>query len=309
MRTERNVMIAASKSRPECSASERTPKLPVRTTKNVLRETNSRAEPTLNSAARFFSRPSSTWLIATIARLDYLRFRFVRWHTRECTTDAHTSVSGSASVPKAFLCKLAFSGDKEQRSRIHAVAKPGRLRAIREDVSQMRVAKRAFDCRSQHARAEIFFLAHIFRGDWLPKARPARAGVEFRSLVERRVAAIDATVEPRRVLIVERTGKSEFGRRTPRYVVLQRRELLLPFGFVLPHFRQRINPQLGTIVREFHDLDRALIVFRLAVIGESRKANTFHAHQQAVRSGRRRAEDKSASRQFIYSGTSCKKNT
>ena len=65
-------MIAASRSRPECNASERTPKLPVRTTKNVLKQTNSRAEPTLRSAARFFSRPSSTWLIAFIARLDYL---------------------------------------------------------------------------------------------------------------------------------------------------------------------------------------------------------------------------------------------
>src|SRR5260370_29508516 len=74
MRTERNVMMAASRSRPECKASERTPKLPVRTTKNVLRETNSRAEPTLKSAARFYSRPSSTWLIAPIARLDYLIF-------------------------------------------------------------------------------------------------------------------------------------------------------------------------------------------------------------------------------------------
>ena len=60
MRTERNVMIAASKSRPECNASERTPKLPVRTTKNVFSETSSSAEPTLKSAARFFSRPSST---------------------------------------------------------------------------------------------------------------------------------------------------------------------------------------------------------------------------------------------------------
>src|SRR6266478_6830419 len=72
MRTERNVMIAASRSRPECKASERTPKLPVRTTKNVLSETSSKAEPTLNSAARFFSRPSSIGWVATIARLDYL---------------------------------------------------------------------------------------------------------------------------------------------------------------------------------------------------------------------------------------------
>ncbi len=74
MRTERNVMIAASRSRAECSASERTPKLPVLTTKNVLRETSKRAEPTLRRAARFFSRPSSIGYVGTMARLDYLIF-------------------------------------------------------------------------------------------------------------------------------------------------------------------------------------------------------------------------------------------
>src|SRR6266487_1594292 len=50
-----------------------------RTTKNVLRETSSSAEPTIKSAARFFSRPFSIWLIATIVRLDYRIFRFVRF--------------------------------------------------------------------------------------------------------------------------------------------------------------------------------------------------------------------------------------
>src|SRR6266851_1129072 len=104
MRTERNVMIAASRSRPECNASERTPKLPVRTTKNVLRETNSRAEPTLSSAARFFSRPSSIWLIISIARLDYLnsphspaRAAHPRWSSLFCRNPvAHPSASDSS---------------------------------------------------------------------------------------------------------------------------------------------------------------------------------------------------------------------
>src|ERR1700683_3627302 len=45
----------------ECSASDKTPKLPVRTTRNIFSETSSTAEPTEASAARFFSRvaPSS----------------------------------------------------------------------------------------------------------------------------------------------------------------------------------------------------------------------------------------------------------
>src|SRR5712664_4238698 len=74
MRTERNVMIAASKSSPECNASDRTPKLPVRTTKNVLRETSSRAEPTLKSAARFFSLPSPERAVLPISYLVQLRY-------------------------------------------------------------------------------------------------------------------------------------------------------------------------------------------------------------------------------------------
>jgi len=52
------VTIAAIKSRPECSASLSTPRLPVRITRNDFRETSSIAEPTLSSAARFFSRDS-----------------------------------------------------------------------------------------------------------------------------------------------------------------------------------------------------------------------------------------------------------
>src|ERR1051325_489989 len=73
MRTERKVMMAAIKSRPECKASESTPKLPVLTTRKPFRETRSRAEPTLKSAARFFSR-TSTGATISIAGLDYLRF-------------------------------------------------------------------------------------------------------------------------------------------------------------------------------------------------------------------------------------------
>src|SRR5208283_1922071 len=58
-RTERKVMTAATRSRPEWRASERTPKLPVRRTRKVFRHTSRSAEPTLRRAARFFSWMSS----------------------------------------------------------------------------------------------------------------------------------------------------------------------------------------------------------------------------------------------------------
>src|SRR5258706_944887 len=106
------------------------------------------------------------------------------------------------------------------------------------------------------------------------------------------------------MLIIERAGKSELGGSAPRYIVLQWCKLLLPFGLALAHFRQRIYAKPRAIIREFYNLDGARIAFCLVVIGESGKANTFHAHEQAVCPGRRRAKDQSASRDFIHSDKS-----
>src|ERR1700732_4817043 len=64
-------MMAATRSSPECSASDSTPKLPVRSTRKVLSETSASAEPTLSSAARFFSFTSSTTRAVITTRLDY----------------------------------------------------------------------------------------------------------------------------------------------------------------------------------------------------------------------------------------------
>src|SRR4029077_6479909 len=103
------------------------------------------------------------------------------------------------------------------------------------------------------------------------------------------------------MLIVERAGKSKLRGSAPRYVVLQRREMLLPFGLALPYLRERINSKPPAIIREFYNLDGASIAFRLVVIGKSRKANSFHAYEQAVRPERRRAKDQYAPRDFIHS--------
>ncbi len=68
-------MTAAMRSRPECSASERTPRLPVRITRKAFSETSSTAEPTLSSAALRFSRASSFCSDAIDVQLDYLKYR------------------------------------------------------------------------------------------------------------------------------------------------------------------------------------------------------------------------------------------
>ena len=49
-------MMAAIKSSPECNASDSTPKLPVRMVRKIFSESRTIAEPTLSSAACFFSR-------------------------------------------------------------------------------------------------------------------------------------------------------------------------------------------------------------------------------------------------------------
>src|ERR1700674_2713199 len=100
MRTERNVMIAASTSSPECSASDSTPKLPVRNTRNAFSDTNNVAEPTLSSAALFFSRTSSPSRIAIVVRLDCLI------STAFCLTYQHKEERSVSFIPgesSAFL--------------------------------------------------------------------------------------------------------------------------------------------------------------------------------------------------------------
>lgn len=67
------MITAATRSRPECKASERTPKLPVRRTRKVFRQTSSSAEPTLRRAARFFSWMSSCSRREKGMRKDYLK--------------------------------------------------------------------------------------------------------------------------------------------------------------------------------------------------------------------------------------------
>src|SRR6266849_167947 len=111
------------------------------------------------------------------------------------------------------------------------------------------------------------------------------------------------------MLIIQRTGKGKFGCGAPRHIVLQRCKLLLPFGFVPAHFRQYKNSQPRAVVGKFHDRYRSLIIFRLGIIGEGRKANPFHAHEQAVCRGCGGAKYQSASRDFIHSGKFQKKLT
>ena len=80
-------MTAATRSRTECSISERIPKLPVAKARKALRDTSATAEPTEPSAASFFSRtPCSSEFIV---RADGI----IRW----------AEFGGALSVPYTEL--------------------------------------------------------------------------------------------------------------------------------------------------------------------------------------------------------------
>ncbi len=71
-------------------------------------------------------------------------------------------------------------GLKLQRDAIHAIAKPGRLRAIGKDMPQMGFAPRASNLGPPHEERAVFILADGIGGDGLVKTRPSRPRLEFR---------------------------------------------------------------------------------------------------------------------------------
>src|SRR5580765_165936 len=114
-------MMAATRSRPECSASDNTPKLPVRMTRKVLSETKTRAETTLSSAARFFSFTSSTTRVGITIRLDY----------RSLVALA----AFGAPLAREVFNSGSPSRQETQGRGIYAVAQAGGLRPIGEYVT------------------------------------------------------------------------------------------------------------------------------------------------------------------------------
>ena len=59
----------------------------------------------------------------------------------------------------------------------------------------MGIALRARDRNPLHAERIVMNLPHIFFRNRFPKARPPRAGIEFRRGIKQRVVATDAAVD------------------------------------------------------------------------------------------------------------------
>src|SRR5437764_7325744 len=103
-----------------------------------------------------------------------------------------------------------LAGLECERDAIHAVAQPGRLGPVLEDMPEMPAAASAMHLGAAHEKAAVGLgLDPVFEGR--PEARPSRAAVEFGSGVEQRLAAGGAVIDPGAVLLVERARPGALG--------------------------------------------------------------------------------------------------
>src|ERR1700704_4753276 len=103
-----------------------------------------------------------------------------------------------------------LAGLERERDAIHAIAQPGRLGPVLEDMPEMPAAASAMHLGAAHEKAAVGLgLNPVFEGR--PEARPSRAAVEFGSGVEQRLAAGGAVIDPGAVLLVERARPGALG--------------------------------------------------------------------------------------------------
>src|SRR5205085_8215701 len=84
---------------------------------------------------------------------------------------------------------VVFRSLEVERERVDAVALPGRVRPVREHVSEVRVARRAANLDAPHAVALVHLGLDRVLVHRLEEARPAGAGVELRIRAEELGAA------------------------------------------------------------------------------------------------------------------------
>src|ERR1700716_2864796 len=117
---------------------------------------------------------------------------------------------------------------KHQRKTIHAVAQPGRLRPIVEDVTEMAAAAAAVNFGPQHPEGPVFGLADGVL-ERLVKARPAGAALEFRLRGEQRQVAAGAGEDALAMLLEQRARSRALGAFLAQDVILLRGQLRAPF--------------------------------------------------------------------------------
>ena len=114
---------------------------------------------------------------------------------------------------------------------------PGRLRTVREYVTQMRIAIGAAHFGAGHEERTVGKFADGILADRSIETRPSGAAVEFGIRFKQRFAATYAGKGSGSLFVLMRSGKRAFGPMLSSNRKLFRGELRAPFGLALVYFR------------------------------------------------------------------------
>src|SRR5512146_10512 len=133
---------------------------------------------------------------------------------------------------------------EDQGGRVHAVPQAGRLRAVLEDVAEMRIAPGAHHLRAGQPEAVVGSPPDVLLGDGRPEAGPTGPRIVLRIRKEEVVPAADAPVDSLLVVIDVLPAIGFLGPFLTGHHVLQGGQLLLPLRRRLHHFGGRDEPLL-----------------------------------------------------------------
>src|SRR5262245_847320 len=125
---------------------------------------------------------------------------------------------------------------KRERDAVDAIARAGGFRSVREDMAEMRIARRAADLGAAHEPRAILVLTHGARRGRCPETGPAGAGLEFGIRRESRRAAAHAFERAVALFAVERMREGRLGAVLAGDAVLLGREQLSPLLVGLADF-------------------------------------------------------------------------
>src|SRR5476649_609979 len=146
---------------------------------------------------------------------------------------------------------------ESQRRRIDAVAQAGRRWPVFKHVAQVRVALAAQRFHAFHEQAGIGLGADVFLGGRRPETRPAGAGLELFLRPEQRIAAADAAVHARLMVVPITSRERPLRALLAGYRELFGRQFLLPLGIAFLNFAHLDNFPPGPIIRKHRQPDAA----------------------------------------------------
>src|SRR2546421_3838785 len=172
-------------------------------------------------------------------RPDYPKTARITWGLAPSSRIVRT-IRGSATRCGPFVRTIrrprGLLGVELDRRAVDAVAQPGRLRPVVEDVAQVPTAVRARDLGPDH---EVRVVRRLLDGRALGrgiKARPPAVGVELGLGLEQLRPAARAQVGARRLGVPVLAGEGSLGSLLTQHVVLGRGQISLPLGCALLDF-------------------------------------------------------------------------